>query len=244
MQLVLNDFQEHLIRGLTHRMNNILSVFHGYLGLLMEDQKMNAVTKEGLARVREGACEASDLMERIHAISRPASSNPREIEPADFFRQLAPALEKLRTPKVALTVECPEGLPLMHTDCSRMKLAILELARNACEAARSHVRICVTMEKSAGQPELFAGTNPQDGEWLKIAITDDGPGIRKTDADRIYEPFFSTKKKHHAAGLGLSVALGCAQQAGGTLHHASSKGGATFELLLPARKPQSLRAVA
>ena len=88
MQLIFSEFQDQLVRGLAHRMNNILSLFHGYLGLLMDDQKLNPVIKEGLTRVRDGACDASELMERINAVTRPASTLPREMEPADLFRQL------------------------------------------------------------------------------------------------------------------------------------------------------------
>ena len=244
MQLVFSEFQDQLVRGLAHRMNNILSLFHGYLGMLMDDQHLDPVTKEGLTRVRNGAREATDLMERVNAISRPASCMPREVHPADFFRQLAPTLDHLRTPGINLTVDCPEDLPVMCVDTSRMKLAIVELVRNACEAAGSRVSIRVSAEKIAEQSELFPGVSTRDGEWLKIEIADDGAGIRTSEAIRVYEPFYSTKKQHHAAGLGLSVALGCAQQFGGTLRHRSSKAGATFELSLPARIPQQFSAVA
>ena len=226
-------------------MNNILSLFHGYLDLLMDEQKLNPVMKEGLTRIRGGAREATDLMERINAISRPASCTAREMEPADFFRQLAPTLERLRTAKIKIVVECPEGLPSMRVDASRVKLAIIELVRNACEAANKKVLIRVSAEKGGEQPELFpGGSDTRDGDWLKIEVTDDGAGIRTADATRIYEPFFSTKKTAHATGLGLAVALGCAQQFGGTLRHRSTKSGTTFEMTLPARIPQQLSAVA
>ncbi len=233
------------MRGLAHRMNNILSLFHGYLGLLMDDQKLNPVMKEGLTRVSDGAREASDLMERINSITRPASSLPREMAPADLFRQLAPTLDRLQTPRVKLGVECPEGLPAVCVDISRMKLAVVELVRNACEAAHSKVTVRVSAEPGAEQPELFpSGGSISNGERVKIEIIDDGPGIRPSDATRIFEPFFSTKKKNHAAGLGLAVALGCAQEFGGALRHRSSKAGTTFDLTLPARAQRQLKAVA
>jgi signal transduction histidine kinase len=243
MQLVSSEFQDQLVRGLAHRMNNILSLFHGYLGLLIGDRKLDPVMKEGLDRIRNGANEAGDLMERINAISRPASSSAREIDPADFFRQLTPTLERLRKADVRIEIECPAGLPAMCVDTSRMKLAIVELVRNACEAAQSQVVVRVSGENRAGQPELFPG-GARDGEWLKIEVVDDGPGIRTSDAARIYEPFFSTKKKNQSAGLGLAVALGCAHQFGGTLGHRSNKGGTTFEMSIPARARQQLSAVA
>ena len=244
MQLVFSEFQDQLVRGLAHRMNNILSLFHGYLGLLMDEQKLDPVMKEGLTRIREGAREATDLMERINAISRPASCTPREMDPADFFRQIAPTLERLRTPNVQIAVECPPGLPTMCVDASRMKLAIVELVRNACEAATAQVSIRVSADKGAEQSELFPSTGTRDGDWLKIEVMDDGAGIRTSEAVRIYEPFYSTKKMTQAAGLGLAVALGCAQQFGGTLQHRSRKSATTFAMSLPARAPQQLGAVA
>jgi two-component system cell cycle sensor histidine kinase/response regulator CckA len=201
--------------------------------------------KEGLTRIREGASEATSLMERINAISRPASCTPREIDPADFFRQLEPTLERLRTPKVEIAIECPAGLPHIWVDSSRMKLAILELVRNACEAAAASVTIRVTANEGVVQPELFPTAHElRSGQWVKIEIIDDGPGVPASKAGRIFEPFYSTKKKTQASGLGLAVALGCAQQFGGTVQHHGRKGETTFEFSLPARMPQSLGAVA
>jgi two-component system cell cycle sensor histidine kinase/response regulator CckA len=245
MQLVFSEFQDQLVRGLAHRMNNILSLFHGYLGLLMDEQKLDPVMRDGLTRIRAGAREATDLMERINAITRPASCQPREIDPGDFFRQLAPTLDRLHTPGIEIAVDCPSALPHVWVDSSRMKLAVLELVRNACDAARARVIIRVTANGGGVQPELFpAADKPQEGRWLKIEIIDDGPGVHLSDASRIFEPFYSTKKKTQAAGLGLAVALGCAQQFGGTVQHRGRKGETIFEISLPARMPQSLGAVA
>lgn len=245
MQLVFTEFQDQLVRGLAHRMNNILSLFHGYLGLLMDERKLNPVMKEGLERIRDGARDATDLMERINSISRSSSNSARKMDPADFFRQIAPTLDRMRTPGFQIDIECPENLPSMTVDTSRMKLAITELVRNSAEAGARHVLIRVNADKGTEQPELFPGGGiTQDGARLKIAIVDDGPGIRSSDAGRIYEPFFSTKKNTQAAGLGLAVALGCAQQSGGTLQHCSSKDGTTFEISLPAHAMQQLSAVA
>ncbi len=48
MRIEQSEFHDHLVRGLTHKMNNILSLFHGYLGMLMEDQKLDRDTMTGL----------------------------------------------------------------------------------------------------------------------------------------------------------------------------------------------------
>src|SRR5204863_6786752 len=93
MQIALSDFQDQLMRGLTHRMNNILSLFHGYLGLLMDDKKLDAITREGLAKIKDGARAASDLMERTNALVRPNSAIWREVNIADLLRQFRMTLE-------------------------------------------------------------------------------------------------------------------------------------------------------
>jgi len=245
MQIVQSDFQDQLVRGLSHRMNNILSLFHGYLGLLMDDRKLDPIAREGLNRIREGARAATDLMVRTNAISRPTSNARRELNPADFFRQLAPILDTLRGRKVQIEVECPENLPRLWLNHSRLQLAIIELVRNACDAAVSTIRIRVTESGDSLQSELFQGSLAgQSAQSVTIAITDDGAGIPASDASRIYEPFYSTRKKQQCLGLGLPVALGCAQQFGGSLSHRSRKGETTFEMILPSRLPDELSAVA
>lgn len=226
-------------------MNNILSLFHGYLGLLTDDRKLDPFLREGLNRIREGAHEATELIERTNAISRPASRNLRELSLPDFFRQLGPTFETLRTPNVQIAIEYPADLPNVRVDPSRMKIAIIELVRNACEAATSRVLIRVTASEQAIQAELFPSeTTTMAEQWVKMEVIDDGPGIPAAEARRIFEPFFSTKKEQPSAGLGLAVALGCTQQFGGTLQHQRRKGETSFEMTLPACAPLQLRAVA
>jgi two-component system cell cycle sensor histidine kinase/response regulator CckA len=238
MRVSPEDFQEQLIRGLTHRMNNILSLFHGYLGLLMDDKKLDAVARAGLAKIKESARAASDLMERTNALVRPTSTTCRDINLADLIRQLRPQLESFCNPGTRLEIECADDLPHVWADASRVRLALIELVRNACEAARASVRITVSATSGRVQGELFDNSENAPEHWLTIGITNDGAGIPIEHADRVYQPFYTTKTKQNAAGLGLTVALGCVQQLKGTLHHRSRPGETTFELILPSGIPQ------
>src|SRR5688572_30177597 len=140
----LEQFHEQLIRGLTHRMNNILSLFHGYLGLLMDDKKLDAVTREGLVKIKDGARAASDLMERTHALVRPTAAVWRDVQLGDLLRQMRPSFESFCDPRVRVVIDCPQELPEVWADGSRIRMALVELVRNACEAAREEVIIRVT----------------------------------------------------------------------------------------------------
>jgi two-component system cell cycle sensor histidine kinase/response regulator CckA len=123
-------------------------------------------------------------------------------------------------------------------DGSRIRIALMELVRNACEAAREEVTIRVTASPGRIQGELFEMTPTTPEHWLTIEVIDDGPGIPIEQADRIYQPFYSTKKRQNAAGLGLTVAIGCAQQLGGSVRHRSRPGETAFQLVLPSRVAQ------
>jgi signal transduction histidine kinase len=246
MLLVNSDSHDQLVRGLAHRMNNILSLFHGYLGLLMDDKKLDPVTREGLSKIKVGARAATELMERTSALVRPASAVWREVNIADLLRQLRPTFEDACGTKLNLTIECADDLPRVWADPSRIRMALIELVRNAAEAAGNSVTIRVCANEGRVQGELFNTASQQPEHWLLISITDDGFGIPISEAERVYEPFYSLKKKNQNAGLGLAVARGCSQQLGGKLTHRSRKGETTFELTLPSRtaKAGELSAVA
>jgi signal transduction histidine kinase len=235
MRASQNDFQEQLMRGLAHRMNNILSLFHGYLSLLMEDKKLDPVTRQGLAKIKDGALAASDLMDRTAALVRPTSAVWRDVHLPDLLRQLQPTLETFCDPHVHISIEASDQLPRIWADPSRVRQAVIELVKNACQAARTQVHIAVTAESSRVQGELFTNEAESPEHWLTIAVSDDGPGIPIEHAERIYQPFYTTKTKHNAAGLGLAVVLACTQQLGGKLRHRSRPGETVFELTLPSR---------
>jgi signal transduction histidine kinase len=240
MQPIAPEFQVQLVRGLTHRMNNILTLFHGYLGMLMEDSRLDSVTREGLKRIHDGASEAAVLIARTEAAGGAQSGLRREVDLAAFFRQLAPSFETLRGPEVRIVVECADDLPRVSANPARLKAGLIELVRNACEAAVSTVTIRVTVIET----QLEAGFPCASEPWIRIAVTDDGHGVPSREAKRIYEPFFSTKKGNLSAGLGLAVAQGAAMHAGGRLRHQSCEGETTFEMLLPGLAAQELGAVA
>src|ERR1700677_4985604 len=93
MRIEQSEFHDHLVRGLAHKMNNILSLFHGYLGLLLDDKKLDRETLAGLIQIRDSAEAATRLMERTKALATPSSStNWRQVSPDDVLRSLLPSL--------------------------------------------------------------------------------------------------------------------------------------------------------
>jgi two-component system cell cycle sensor histidine kinase/response regulator CckA len=232
MQIEHSEFQDQLVRGLAHRMNNILTLFHGYLGLLMDNQKLDKATLEGLAKIKDGARAASELMDRTHSLVRPSAIVWREVKLHDFIRMLKPSFDGLCGPRTTVTIDCPDILPAIWADATRVKQAIFEVVRNAIEATSAGGQVDIIL-RAAPQPPGTPAKQPL--QWVSLTVTDNGPGIPAELRERIYQPFFTTKKKQSATGLGLTVAAGYIQQMGGVLRCESEPGRTSFQILLPSR---------
>lgn len=230
-----------LVRGLAHRMNNILTVFHGYVGMMLENEKLDAGTRDGLARIKAGARAATELIDRAHSLVRQPTVVWRDIDLAEFVLKLRPAFEALCPRKTtALEIRVPENLPLVQSDAGRLKTALIELVRNAFEstsATPSKGKVSLTLAVIPAADVNGSASSHEASQWVSLAVEDDGPGIAPEIASKVFQPFFSTKRKSDATGLGLNVASGLIQQCGGTIRHESRPGATRFELLLPAVTP-------
>src|SRR5581483_11127443 len=105
MQLEQTPFQDFLVRGLAHRMNNILTLFHGYVGLLLDRQGLDKTTREGLKKIEEGARAASELTDRTHALVRPSAIVWREVDLGEFIPLLKSTMDGFCTTHNSVEIE-------------------------------------------------------------------------------------------------------------------------------------------
>jgi signal transduction histidine kinase len=132
-------------------------------------------------------------------------------------------------------LELNDDLPHVWADLSRLRTAILELVKNAFEATSAGGTVRIVLHGDVPTGELGQGHASQPLHWVCVEIVDDGEGISEALAQRIFQPFFSTKRKRNATGLGLNVAQGLTEQLGGLLRHECHPGETRFQLLLPSR---------
>ncbi len=233
MQIQQSEFQDQLVRGIAHRMNNILTLFHGYLGLLLENKTLDNQTMEGLAKIKDGASAASELMDRTHSLARPSTLIWREVQLADFIRTMQPSLESFCGRNTKIELDLPAEVPPVWADASRVRTVIFELARNAIESTFATGGCVKLALRTVPAP---CGSRTGKGlPWVALTVCDDGPGIPENSTDRIFQPFFSTKTRKANAGLGLTVALTFVQHLGGILRSQSVPGNTEFQVLLPSR---------
>lgn len=208
-------------------MNNILTLFHGYLGLLMDNQKLDKATQDGLAKIKLGAVQATELMDRTQGLVRPSATVWRAIDLGEYLRFLKPGFEPFRGPRTTIVLEIDDDVPRIQGDASRTKTALVELVKNACEstfAGGGTVRIRLRAESVAGQRS----------KWVIFSVIDDGPGFAPEIMEKMFVPFFTTKKKQNAFGLGLTLVACFVQQHQGSIKIDSANGQTVVEVRVPA----------
>jgi CheY-like chemotaxis protein len=123
-------------------------------------------------------------------------------------------------------------------DPTQIHQIVLNLCTNAGQAMGSAggvLTVCLDEEEAATPGEA---TDPSPGRWVRLTVTDTGPGVSPEIAGRIFEPFFTTRDVGAGTGMGLSVVHGIVQSHGGSVAVERAPGqGASFVVRLPAAPP-------
>ena len=151
------------------------------------------------------------------------------VEPTDL-NALAADVVELMKPRateltVSLTTDLAADLPITPVDSEAIHRALLNLVGNAVDAAEGRTEAAVEV----------ATTVDSDGEWVSIAVSDNGGGIAPDKLGEIFKPFFSTKGGR-GTGLGLAVSRKSLREHGGDiLVESRPDAGSTFTLRLPVK---------
>jgi len=137
---------------------------------------------------------------------------------------------------VAVDLALAPGLPLLRTDTERVRTVLVNVLQNAAQAVRG-ARGDSGDVPLPGAPAITLRTRARDGGGVEIAVHDEGPGIDPATAQRLFEPFFTTRRG--GTGLGLAITRNIVDGLGGTL--AISGGipsGTDVRITLPAVPPR------
>ena len=102
-------YKDQLVRGLAHKMNNILTLFHGYVGLMLDNHELDQTTRANLSKIKEGACAASALIDRTDALIRNPIVASHDLDLAFFLDLLRPGMQAMCGPDTTLEVRLAPG---------------------------------------------------------------------------------------------------------------------------------------
>jgi signal transduction histidine kinase len=223
-----------LAAGVAHEINNPLAIIGEKAGLMKDIMSMD----QGAPRQDRLISLVDSIMasvERCGAITKRllgfAKHLEVKIEPVDLVAIIRDVLAFLNREasyrSITIRADLPEDLPRFESDRGKLQQIFLNLVNNAFAAM-----------SDGGTLEIRARLEPERG--VVVTVKDDGCGIPEADMDRIFEPFFSTKKEKGGTGLGLSITYGLVQEIGGTIRVESELGkGSLFTITLPTRKGEA-----
>jgi two-component system NtrC family sensor kinase len=225
-----------LTGGVAHDFNNLLTIIIGNLGIAKRGV-VEARAERALNNALVGAERAAQLTQRLLAFSRRQPLNPRVLDVNKLIVSISDLLVRTLGENIELESIGAAGLWKVEADASELESTLLNLALNARDAMPEGGKLTIETSNAyldEGYCQQHAGVAP--GQYILIAITDNGGGMSAETIDRAFEPFFTTKEAGKGTGLGLSQVYGFMKQSEGHVKIYSESGeGTTIKLYLPRR---------
>ncbi|HEX4666526.1 MAG TPA: response regulator [Chthoniobacterales bacterium] len=219
-----------LAGGIAHDLNNILTVISGNIGLAQLDAPSHSGNLLSfLAKAGQAAQHAARLSSQLLTFSKGGSPLKKVASVADLLQHAAEF--SLHGSKLRASIEIEDHLGKAEIDVGQVEQVVNALMINAREAMPNggYVDLCaenVQLDEKGGLP-LAAG------RYIKVTISDHGPGVAPDLVAKIFDPYFTTKSS--SSGLGLAISYSIIRKHGGFLHlEKNSPAGATFAFYLPA----------
>ncbi|WP_209428426.1 ATP-binding protein [Pararhodobacter sp. SW119] len=183
-----------LTSGVAHDFNNFLTVILGNLELIQQDAGCSSDLRKRADHALLAAERGADLTRRLLALSRKQGLEPRLVDVSECVTQMKMLLEVVLGEGVEVVTDLAPGLPPITGDPGQLETAVLNLALNARDAMHSGGVISLTASFVKLDADQTAGRWPVvKGEYVVIAVNDDGQGMPERVQERLLEPFFTTK---------------------------------------------------
>jgi CheY-like chemotaxis protein len=187
---------------------------------------------------------SADLTRQLLAFARRQTIRPRVLDLNDTIAGMLKMLRRLIGEHIGLGWQPGADLWKVRIDPSQVDQLLANLMVNARDAIGRTGRIAIETSNASVDGAACAD-RPEGvpGEYVVLAVSDDGCGIDSETLPHIFEPFFTTKKEGQGTGLGLATVYGIVKQNDGFIHVDSDPGkGSTFRVYLPRHADGSVKA--
>lgn len=212
-----------LVSGVAHELNNPLTSVIGFSDILLQ-KDLPANIRADLEIVNSEAKRTALIVKNLLTFAR---QQPQQKTPVNINEPLQTVLQlrchTQRTNNITSDTHLAQGLLPIMANSSQLQQVFLNIIVNAEQA--------MTDSHNKGTLKI---NSAQRGDFVRVTIADDGPGITRENMTRLFTPFFTTKEIGKGTGLGLSISQGIVLEHGGRIWAESQPGkGAVFFIELP-----------
>ncbi|MEI2415541.1 ATP-binding protein [Orrella sp. JC864] len=224
-----------LTGGVAHDFNNVLQVISGNLHLLSLEARGNERIERRLKSAATAVGRGAQLASQLLAFARRQPLNPASTNLGRLVRAMDEMLRRVLGESVQVHTVIADDLWNTLVDGNQLENAVLNLVINARDAMDGHGELTIEARNArldASHCRAYPDLAP--GDYVMLAVSDNGCGMPPEVARQAFEPFFTTKPAGLGTGLGLSMVHGFVNQSGGHVHlYSEVDVGTTVRLYLP-----------
>lgn len=229
-----------LAGGIAHDFNNILGIIVGYSELSLDESENNTIVHENLTQILSAANRASELVKQILAFSRKSEKQKKPVYASQIANEVLKMIRSTLPTTIDIKSHIPEKTGLILANPTQIHQVLMNLCTNAGHAMREKGGVLEVTLKHVNLDDNTRLHELESGKYLEITVKDSGHGMKPAVIERIFEPYFTTKKTGEGTGMGLSVVHGIIKSHGGDIDVQSEPDkGTTFTIYLPLSKKEA-----
>lgn len=223
--------------GIAHDFNNILVAIIGYAELAKMDSSESAEVTTHIDEVLKAGLRAKDLVKQILTFSRKSHGEKQLIAPHYVVQEALALLRASLPATIELVENIDKNCGLILANSTNIHQVVVNLCTNAQHAMKNEKgAITVTLQRvELTQADLSREGALPPGGYLELVVSDTGCGMSKDVMERVFEPYFTTRKGDKGSGMGLAVVHGIVKNCDGFVKVDSFPGrGTAFRVYFPA----------
>jgi len=224
-----------LAGGVAHDFNNMLNIILGNTEMAIEDMAPDDPVHKNLGEILSAAKRSADITRQLLAFSRQQIIAPKVLDLNDTIESMLNMLRRLIGEDIDLAWRPGANIRQVRMDPSQIDQILANLCVNARDAIANVGKITMETGNTTFDSDYCATHSGfVAGDFVVLAVSDDGCGMDQETISKMFEPFFSTKDIGKGTGLGLATVYGIVKQNHGFINvYSEPDQGTTFRIYLP-----------
>jgi two-component system cell cycle sensor histidine kinase/response regulator CckA len=225
-----------LAGGIAHEFNNIIGIIIGNTEIALYDIMQGYSPQPKLEEVLKACLRAEDVVKQILAFSRQGEQEKKPLQVSLVVKEALQLLQATLPATIDISKNIESRSGAVMADPTQIHQVLMNLCTNAAHTMRedrgvlgvSLVDVNIDADLAAQYPDFHPGP------YVRLTVSDTGHGIKPELLERIFDPYFTTKRPDEGSGMGLAVVHGIVKSHGGMITVESKVGeGTTFHIFFP-----------